>query len=211
MSVFDLPMACARNMLECMSQNHFETPPYGPLPDASRKLTTAITNMIDALVIAQDAESQGYPMPPIPEIPEAEVESYASMLRPEHTLHRDHAEALTHLVDAREELQPEPPIVEPEPEYRSDRQLQGSPPTPAPPQPWQQTDEERQRLSGERQRQEQELQRQQHDQADRERQDRERHARESAEHERQFVAQAPPQQPWRPGEAPRHPGDPGRG
>jgi hypothetical protein len=117
MSAFDTAIACARNMNECIIQNHFETPPYGPIPDAEGKLRLAVNGMIDALLIAMAAESQGVVMPPLtPQPPEGdELEALKSSVRQEHTLHREYAEALRNLPD------PPPPTPEPEPEHEGRR------------------------------------------------------------------------------------------
>jgi len=66
MSVFDVPIACTMNMLECLNQNYWTTPPYGPVPDATSKLRLAVMGMLDALQIAKKAESEGTPMPGLP-------------------------------------------------------------------------------------------------------------------------------------------------
>jgi hypothetical protein len=87
MSAFDVPMACARNMIACLDQNHFETPPYGPIPDTASKLRVAVNAMIDALTIAMDAESDGAIMPPLVPLPEGQGIPTTT----EHALHREHA------------------------------------------------------------------------------------------------------------------------
>jgi hypothetical protein len=104
MSVFDTAMACTRNMNECLLQNHFETPPYGPIPDAEGKLRLAVNGMIDALVIAMDAESRGVVMPPVavPAIGQTQAQTM------EHDLHREYAVSLANM----------PPPAPPEPEAR---------------------------------------------------------------------------------------------
>lgn len=120
MSQFDTAMACARNMAECVMQNHFETPPYGPVPDAEGKLRLAVNGMIDALLIAMAAESNGVVMPPLtPQPPEGdELEALKSSVRQEHTLHREYAETLRNLPAPEP---PEPDAIAPEPEARRGR------------------------------------------------------------------------------------------
>jgi hypothetical protein len=93
MSVFDTAMACTRNMHECLLQNHFETPPYGPIPDAEGKLRLAVNGMIDALVIAMDAESRGVVMPPLAVVPAGQTQTQTM----EHDLHREYAVSLAAL------------------------------------------------------------------------------------------------------------------
>lgn len=108
MSAFDTALACTRNMNECLLQNHFETPPYGPVPDAAGKLRLAVNGMIDALIIAMDAESRGVVMPPVAEMPVAEAEAMRAGVRQEHTLHREYAETLRNLPEPQPEPAPEP-------------------------------------------------------------------------------------------------------
>lgn len=104
MSAFDVAMACARNMNECIMQNHFETPPYGPVPDAEGKLRLAVNGMIDALIIAMAAESNGVPMPPLATPPPGdETAVLAALVRQEHTLHREYAESLRNMPEPHDE------------------------------------------------------------------------------------------------------------
>lgn len=84
MSVFDTALDCTRGMIECLNQNYWTTPPYGPVPDATYKLRLAANAMLDALIIAMDAESRGQTMPPVPMQPEGETHA----LMAGHVVHR---------------------------------------------------------------------------------------------------------------------------
>ena len=60
------PLTAREDSIECLNQNYWTTPPYGPVPDATYKLRLAANAMIDALLIAMDAESRGETLPAVP-------------------------------------------------------------------------------------------------------------------------------------------------
>lgn len=101
MSAFDTAVACTRDVIACLNANHFATPPFGPVPDAQAKLRREANNLLDALVIAQEAESRGVRMPDLPVRPEGEPVPDTEA----HALH----------VRAAEQLKDMPPPPEPTP------------------------------------------------------------------------------------------------
>ena len=179
MSAFDTAMACTRDVIQCLNANHFTTPPYGPVPDAVSKLRRDANNLIDALVIAMDAEAKGVIMPPIPEPVEDEPV-------PDSAAHALHAEEATRLRDM-----PEPPAPRP----------LGEAPPPEEEQP------DLVRRERERKEQEEAARHPQAEQqpADRERQERER--REQEERTRSQQPHVPGRAPAMPG-APQEPTPP---
>lgn len=72
-SAFQTSMTCALGYLECLAQNYWLTPPYGPVPDASQKAKLAVQALVNALNAARDAEAAGAVMPPLPEYPADQV------------------------------------------------------------------------------------------------------------------------------------------
>ena len=144
-------------------------PPYGPVPDAAGKLRLAVNGMIDALIIAMDAESRGVTMPPLwPSCPVTRSRQCDASVRQEHTLHREYAETLRNMPEP--EPQPAPfPLgqLPPEEHERQERAKQ---------------DEERR-------------QQEQAAQVSRERHEREQAAMDQQERERQAAEQAQRQTP----------------